>query len=59
MIAQPDKPWSNWDGLLTYAKAHPNEMTFGATMSELSGVALAFKSAQVDAKLVPMAAHPM
>ncbi len=53
MISQPDKPWSNWDQLLSYAKNHPGDLSFGATMSELSGAALAFNSAGIDVKLVP------
>jgi len=53
MISAPDKPWSSWDQLLEYSSAHPGELSFGATMSELSGAALAFNSAGVKVKLVP------
>ena len=53
LFARPERPWSTWSGLISYAKDHPGKLEYGSTFSEMSGAALAFRGANIDIKLKP------
>lgn len=53
LMAQPGQPWSDWEGLVKYAKANPGKLTIGGTDSNLVGAANLLDQAGLSATLVP------
>ena len=53
LVSRPGGQWSDWMGLIDYAKTNPGKLTFGMTYSDLIGAALALRGAGVDAELIP------
>ena len=55
LMARPNRPWSTWSDLVSYAKANPGKLKMGMTYSDLVGAALSLRGAGANAKLIPYA----
>lgn len=55
LMARPNRPWSTWSDLISYAKTHPGKLKLGMTYSDLVGAALALKGTGAEVELIPYA----